>query len=149
MKNEEGRAYHLLFDVTPTAAGDCFLYFKNTSDDEIVVEGLYLRTASAEQINIKLGVTGTPSGGSTVTPANCNAGSSNTAEGTFQTGNDITGLSAGTTVEKFWLTTTESKYFNFEQDIIIPKNGVMSICAVTGGINISGTVIFNYYRETY
>ncbi len=28
--HDEGLAFNMIFDVTPTAAGDCFLYMKNS-----------------------------------------------------------------------------------------------------------------------
>jgi len=148
-ENEEGRAYHLLFDVTPTGAGDCFLYLKNASDKDIVVEGFTYSVASAEKILIKVRDTGTPAGGATATPVNCNAGKISDADGTFQTGNDITGLSGGLTVDKLWCTSTETVNYNFEQDIFVPKNMVFTMYAVTGAINVRGTLIFNFYNETY
>ena len=148
-ENEQGRAYHLLFTATPTAAGDCFLYLKNSSDNDIVMEGIWFRVASAEQVQVKLGDTGTATSGTDVTPVNCNAGSAATAEGTFQTGNDITGLSGGSTVEHYYLTNTASAHHNFEQDIIIPKNSTFTLYVVTGAVAIAGTLVFNYYVETY
>lgn len=142
----DGEAYHLLFNQTPTGANDCFLYLKNNSDStDICVEGIWFRVASAEQILIKLGDAGTTSGGSAATPVNCNAGSGKVADGTFETGNDITGLSGGSTVEKYWLANTATAHFNFEQDIIIPKNGVLTMYAVTGAVAVAGTIVFNFH----
>jgi len=144
--HHEGMAYNMLFDTTPTGAGDCFLYIKNTSATDMIIEGLWLMVGSAEQILIKLGDIGTPSGGSAVTPGNLNAGTNNAAEGTFQAGNDITGLSRGVTVEKIWAASTKSEMFNFEQDIVVPENGVFTLYAVTGGIDVNGTVVLNYHK---
>lgn len=139
-------AYHVLFEQTPTAVGDCFFYLKNLSDEDLIIEGLWLRVASNEQIQVKLGDTGTPSGGTTATPVNNNAGSTNEADGTFQKGNDITGLSGGSVVEKYWLAAgNESKHFNFEQDIILAKNNVLTLWAVAGAIEIDGTIVFHYH----
>ena len=148
-ENEEGRAYHLLFNQTPTAANDCFCYFKNDSSNDIILEGIWFRVASAEQVQIKIGDVGVPVGGVDITPVNCNAGSGSTADGTFQAGNDITSLSGGSVIEHYWLTNTDSKHFNFEQDIIVPENSIMTLWAVTGAIAISGTLVFNHYVETY
>ena len=146
-ENEHGYAYHLLFAYTPTGAGDCFLYIKNSSDDYLIVMGISFRVASAEQILVKLGDSGTPTGGATLTPVNCNAGSAKMAIGTFQGAVDITSLSGGSTVEKYWLSNTASSHFNFEQVIVLPTNGVMTLYAVTGGIAVAGTVVFNYHHE--
>lgn len=147
--NEEGKAYHMLFDKTPTGANDCFLYMKNTEIRPIIVEGVWLRVGSAEQVLVKLGDTGTLINGTTTAPVNINSGTNNTASGTFETGVNITGLSGGVVIEKYWLENTETKHFNFEQDVIVEKNGVFTLYAVTGGINVAGTVVFNYYEEVY
>ena len=146
--HELGKAFHWVFSQTPTGANDCFLYIKNSDDDDLVIEGIWFQVGTNEQVICKLGDTGTSSGGTTATPVNNSTLSSKTAEGTFEAGNDITGLSGGSTVEKYWLAAgNESKHFNFEQDIILGKNGVFTMYAVTGGIQINGTVVFNYHVE--
>jgi len=146
VNHNDGEAYHLLFAQTPTAANDCFLYMKNNSNNkDICIEGIWFRVASAEQIVMKMGDTGTTSGGSAATPANLNAGCGKVADGTFETGNDITGLSGGVTIEKYWLANTATQHYNFEQDIIIPKNGVFTMCAATGAVAVAGTVVFNFH----
>ena len=146
---EDGVSFHLLFDATPTGAGDCFVYIKNESDDVMIIEGFTYSVASAEQILVKRNDSGTAAGGGITTPVNCNFGALTQATGTFRTGNDITGLSGGVTVDKLWCTSAETTGYNFEQDIIIPKYSTFSMYAVTGGINVRGTVIFNYYEEKY
>jgi hypothetical protein len=147
INHHAGQAYNLLFNVTPTGANDCFLYVKNTFDTDMVLEGITVRVGGAEQIEIKAGDAGTPTGGSSATPANLNLGSANVASGDFETGNNITGLSGGSVIEKLWLSSTTSTHINFDQDIIVPENDVITIYAVTGGINIAGTLVFNYHTR--
>lgn len=141
----EAEAYHVLFDNTPDGAGDCFFYMKNLDDIDIIIEGVWFRVASTEKVQIKLGDVGTLIGGTTITPVNCNAGSGNVADGTFCHSSDMTGLSGGNIVETYWLGSTESKHYNFEQDIVLPKNSVYTMYAVTGDVPVSGTVVFNYH----
>ena len=143
--NHEGNAYNMLFEITPTGAGDCFLYLKNSSTTDLIIEGLWLRVASAEQVIMKLGDVGTPLGGSSVVPANVNAGSNSVALGTFQTGADITALSGGININKGWVENTATAFFNFEQDIIIPENLVYTLYAATGAIALAGTLVFHYH----
>ena len=145
--NHEGNAFNLLFDVTPTGAGDCFLYVKNGSTNDIVIEGLWLRVASAEQITMKLKDAGTPGGGGALVPANINAGSNSAALGTFQSGNDITSLSGGTIINKGWVANTTTSFFNFEQDIILPENLTYTLYATTGSVAIAGTLVFHYHEH--
>jgi len=69
---------------------------------------------------------------------------SNTADGAV----DITGLSGGSTFQKIWLTAaSDTQMFNFEQDIIIPKNNVFTIYCVGGDTLIRGTVVFNFHTH--
>jgi len=145
--HEFENAYNMLFEITPTT-GNCFLYLKNGHTLDISIEGLWLRTDSAEQVIMKLGDTGTPSSGSAITPANVNAGANSTALGTFQSGNNITGLSGGTIINKGWITNTATSFFNFEQDVIVPPNLVYTLYAVTGGVALAGTIVFNYHSHT-
>jgi hypothetical protein len=144
--NHEGQAYNMLFEVTPTAANDCFLYVKNSSTTDLVIDGLWLRVASAEQIVMKLGDVGTPNG-TDVVPANINAGANSVALGTFQYGANITGLSGGTNIIKGWVANTATEYFNFEQDIIVPQNSVCTLYAVTGAVALAGALVFHYHSH--
>ena len=97
-----GNAYNFEFSVTP-GAGKTFLYLKNSSDLDIIAEGFSIRVPSNEQISVHLAEIGTPVGGSDIIPANLNAGSNKQAIGTFQTGTDITGLTGGREIMKFYM----------------------------------------------
>lgn len=144
-----GEAFSLLFDATPTGAADCFLYVKNTDDDEdLVIEGFGLYLAANEYIDIKIGDSGTPAGGGAITPANLNSSSGLTATGTFQDGNDITALSGGSTIYRIYhASSNETKYVNFEQDIIIKKNGVLTMYCQTGTTALAGYIDMNYHTH--
>ena len=141
-------AFHALFDQTPTGANDCFFYMKNEDQDQdIVIEGIDFYAASSEQIEIYLDQSGTPSGGSDITPVNCNSGSAISATGDFQQGSDITGLSGGSVVQKWWISNSETLHYNFENDIVLVPNATLTMYAVTGSINVAGTVVFFYQDE--
>ena len=143
-----GEAYNLLFAQTPTAAGDCFLYMKNENDLDIIFEGITLNVPTDETVQIKLGDAGTPVGGAAVEPTNLNAGSNNNAQGDFQAGNDITGLSGGTVAAQYFLNAGgSSAHFNFEQDIILPKNRILTLYVVTGAILVTGYLAFFYHER--
>jgi hypothetical protein len=150
-----GNAYNALFAVNPDGADDCIFYLKNQDNIDLVVEGLWIMSSAAEEIYLKIGDTGTAvkTNGADITPVNLNAGSgktadvlcySNTADGAV----DITGLSGGSTFEKIWLTASaDTQLFNFEQDIIIPKNQTFTIYCVGGDTLLRGTVIFNFHTH--
>jgi hypothetical protein len=135
-------SYNMLFTVTPTGAGDYFLYMKNTSTDPIVCEGFQIQAPTNEIISITLGMTGTPVGGSTTLPSNLYAGSPKRAVGTFETGADITGLSGGMVVAKYAIAASnESKFRNFDADIVIPQNQTLTMSATTGAIALLGFIV--------
>ena len=142
-----GKAFNALFSATPTGAGDCFLYIKNTSEVDMSIEGFWLWLAASEYIEIKLGDTGTPVGGNDITPVNLNSGSGEAAVGTFQDGADITGLSGGSATHRFYhATSAQSIYRNFEQDIILKRNGVLTMYCQTGTTALHGTLVLSYYN---
>jgi hypothetical protein len=145
----EQLAFNLVFQQTPTGANDCFCYIKNSNNIEIVLEGMWIRVASNEQILVYLeGQEDTIAGHSGATPTNLYSGSGNIASGTFRTGNDITGLINEVLVNRFYIAGgNESKSINFEQDIILPKNQIISFHAATGSIEIDGTIMFNYHEQ--
>ena len=144
-----GASYNMLFSQTPSAAADCFLYIKNEDDHTMILEGIAANVATDEYIEVVLNDVGTPVGGTSVTPTNLNAGVNNVADGTFQTGPDITGLSGGNTAFRiFYEGGAATKYFNFDQDIIVPKNRILTLYCVTGSILIEGFLSF-FFHEGY
>ena len=139
---EHKDAYNMNFSVTPTGAGDQFLYIKNTDDNPIVCEGFSIWCGTNEVISVCVGGSGTPVGGADVVPANLTSGSGKVARGTFQTGADITGISGTTTVGAYAIAASaESKFRNFDADIIIPQNQTLCMSAEVGAIALRGFVV--------
>jgi len=149
INHSHGDAYNLLFQVAKVSGGNAQVYMKNTADDDITVEGVWLRNTTPNQyVDITLGDTGTAAGGTTATPANLKANSGKSATGTFMYGNRITGLTQGTIVERFYLPSgNESNCYNFEQDLILGKNNTFAIYCSESGNRLDGHVIFNYHTE--
>ncbi len=134
-------AYNIIFSVTPDSTA-AFLYIKNESTLPIICEGFNIRCASDEIIRIAIGVVGTPVGGSDIVPANLYAGSAKRAIGTFQQGTAITGITNGTIIGNYYIAgSNDSKFINFDADIIIPQNQSMIFTALTGSISISGFLV--------
>ena len=139
--NLKGDAYSLSFTVTPTGAGDCFCYIKNTSSDDLNINSMVIAAASAEVVQLKLGDNGTPAGGTTATPVSRNTNYNKTATGTFQTGADITGLSGGSVFDQYYVVgTAKSEKYNWQSNIIMGQNGVFTMYAVTGAIALRITL---------
>jgi len=142
------QSYNILFSATPSGGDDCFLYIKNTSDIDMILEGFWLKLVASEYIDIKTNDAGTPIGGSIITPANLNTGSGNSAIGTFQNGNNITGLTGGVTNHRLYhKNDAGSVSYNFDQDIIVMKNGVITFYVGTGGTVLEGFVVMNYHSS--
>lgn len=126
--------YTLLFDKTPTGAGDYFVYMLNSHPSKLlVVPELRCKAATTdEEIQIVLGATGTPVGGTDTTPANhyTNSPNSATGDGTFQTGVDITGLSGGTVVEHITINADAgTQEFFWRSGFVVSKNQVFALKA--------------------
>ena len=121
---------------------------KNTSLIDITIEGITHRLSGSgliDALEIRGGDVGDPINGITLTPVNMNLGSGNTAEGTFLTGENITGLTGGTVLNKLYLESNGSKYYNFDQDIIVPRNRVLAIYSMGSVGELSITIGFNYH----
>ena len=140
-------AYNLFISATPTGAGDCFLYLKNTYEIDLVIEGFSIWLAANEYIDFYIDDTGSPVGGIDIIPINLNSGSANSADGIFQKANDITGLVPGNLAERYrHATANGSNVFNFEQDIILVKNGIFTAYIGTGGTALEMNLYFNYHN---
>jgi hypothetical protein len=146
-----GDSYNFIFSgLTASGTNSCVLYIKNISDNTIMFEGITLRAASDEIIEIALNNVGTVIYGTNVTPANINAGSSNQAEGVFQTSTGSTamaGITTGTTILKYFISGGgSSNNYNFEQDVILPKNRVLTMYCVNGNIQVDGFLAFFFHH---
>jgi len=148
--NEEyGEAYSLVVSKTPAATGDnCFCYIKNTSDYDLAITTAKLYAATDESIQVKLGDSGTPVGGTTTTPVNRNAGSGHTADATCETGTDITGLSGGSVVDDIFVKGGETTaVVRWWSSLIIPKNQTLTLYAVTCEIAVKVTLTMVFLVE--
>jgi hypothetical protein len=92
---------------------------------------------------------GTRDSATALVPTNSNAGSGLTADGTFEKGADLDGgaasLAGGYENERVkFRGATDSDHYNFEQDLIIPKNATLTIW-VDSVVTVLGTVYLNYH----
>jgi hypothetical protein len=154
--HHNGLAFNACVEVTPISpdpsSGDtrtCVFYLKNTSEVDITLEGIDMRLGGTGEEDVIEIVgrddVGSPIGGTTVTPANLNLGSGNPAEGTFLKGSNITGISGGVVLQKIWITSNGTKSYNFNQDIIVPKNRVVTIYSRNSVAELDLTLSFNYH----
>ena len=150
---DEGQAFHVLFSASATAANDCIFYMTNSSDSKnMIVEGIWLYVSGAVEISVKLNAKGTRNSATALTAVNCNGSSGNTADGTFENGVDLDGgsatLTGGSIVSMYkYIAETATHYVNFEQDIVIPRNGTLTLWSNSGTPTITGHVVFNYHEQ--
>jgi len=146
--HHEKEAYSFRIDVTPTGAGDCIGYIKNNSNNDMVIEEIVVAVDSNETIIIKIGDIGTPSGGSSVSLTNLNAGAGNIADVTAESGVDITGLSGGAIAMGFFVKGGESSMqFPIPPSFIIPKNQTISFYVKTGAIPVLVGALITFHNH--
>ena len=153
----KGTAFHGLFQETPdyddpsasSTGGVCFLYIKNLSPIDIIFEGFEIRlggTGQNEIIEVVSNEDATPIGGNTLTPANMNLSSGIIANGTFLSSGNISGMTKGTILNRYYIESSHTtQLFNFEQNIIIPTNKTVTFWAEYGGNELDGTLIFYFH----
>lgn len=149
--NREGNAYVVYADITPTGAGDTFMYIKNTSNDSDMIINWYRiwSGTNADAIDIYLNEEGTPAGTTVITPVNSNAGSSNQADGEFYEGVNITGLSGGLLFDRLRLAGNgEDVLGEYPGDIVLKKGNVLTLRALTGTFPLEVTLSFFYDNIT-
>ena len=155
---DHGRSYCATFSQSPTAADDCIFYLGNDSDNyNIVVEGFdigFIDATAADdpEVYFKINDTGTRNSGSAITPVNLNGGSGNTADCTAEQGADLDGgaatLTGGSEFMRLMFANTSdvsSTYYNFEQDLILPKSKTLTIWANDAGATYYFNVQFYFH----
>ncbi len=141
--NLNGNSYNILFSQTSDTTGACILYIKNGFNEDLIFEGITIRTAEDTEIYIKINDSGDPTEGVSTTPINLNAGSGKLAEGSYLTGSGMEGLFGGSTALTYFIKGGESSsHYNFEQDIIIPKNRVLTLCCEIDNVKVDGFLAF-------
>jgi len=146
VNHHAGLAFNVLFNETANNASSLIFYMKNSDDIDITIEGVYTYSSAAGKIQVRLEDTGTPSGTTLLTPVNCNVASGSIASGDFYSGTSILGVNGGPEVLNFRTAAAgKTEFFNFEQDIILPKNKTFCLYSGVSGIAYECTVVFNYH----
>lgn len=141
VNEDHADAYSIIVSKTPTGAGDCFLYLKNTSSDDLMICKAKVYAAADEFIQVKVGDSGTTAGGTANTPINRNFGSGRTADCTCEDGVNITGLSGGSVVEdSFFDGGVSMNQIEWKSMLILPKNSIATFYAVNGAIALKMTL---------
>lgn len=113
--------YTLTINKKAGAVNNCIGYVKNTDTIDLNINTIYLYSPEATVIAISI-VTGTPSGGTAIVPVNSNLGSSNIADGIFEEGTAITGLTRGSTLINWACEAGTGRLLDYHPSFIIPTN---------------------------
>ena len=144
--NHYGKVFHILTEATPTGAGDCFLYVKNTSQtEELCINRFNFFVSGAETIELR-SVSGTPVGGTPYTPVNMNTGFMNDAQCTCQYGNDITGLTSLNVISRypFGALLTTPMVISLDYHITFPTGAAFGLYAVSGSVALKTTLTVDF-----
>ena len=149
VNHHDGQAYSALFAQAATAADDCVFYLENTSEIDMVLEGINISVSGTTDVYFQAGNEGTRPTATDVTPANLNLGSGRTATGVFEVGADLQGggtLATSTEIERYkFIGATATDHFNFPQDLIVPKGSTFTIWMSVQSITLTTTLYFNYH----
>ena len=138
---DNGTAFSILIDQATSAGDDQFFYIKNSGESHLHITSMKGFVAGDTEIKVLMGVTGTPTSGSALTPVNRNAGSANPISGTIEQGADLQ-LTDGSIVDLFEMAAAATGLFKISwgSSLILPKNGTLcleSSAATTINLTIS------------
>lgn len=142
INQNNGKVWSISFKgLNPAGADDYVLYIGNNGDKDLRISDVRIMAdTAATQIEINQ-VTGTPSGGSAVSPLARNLGSAETPTATIQSGTDITGLTSSGTLFFLQCAVVNTEYhLRTSSNIIIPKGKAVGILVETATANVTGVV---------
>lgn len=139
-----GLAFYLQVNTTPLSGGDIFAYIKNTSQYPMILENMYVSANTDEEVWVYRNPTGTPTGTSSATPHNSNFGSSVIAEGIFQYGESIGGLTTNELYNTLPVFGGVNNGYTFRNWIVLLRNSTICFGATTGGIALDISIPFFY-----
>lgn len=139
-----GKVWSASFEnLSPTATNDFIFYLQNTGDTDIEVSDFRLSSETAATQVVIIGVDGTPSGGTSITPVSRRVGSSATASVVCEQGSDITGLTANGLIFYMNLAVVDTLYrLSTSSKIIIPKGKAIGIYVEEATASVTGVVSF-------
>ncbi len=147
---DDGNAYTILVEADAGGSDIDFFYLKNTSDLTLRIYKIKAYTGTTDtQVQIKTGVTGTPSSGTAVVPVNALVGSGNLAECTCEQRDGDMALTGGNVFDKLFVDKdfVGEQVWDFPGEIALEENQALVFNAVTDpGADIHMTV-YLYFHE--
>jgi len=146
---DEGDTYSMIGTGDPGGSDQDILYIKNSSDKMLRIYKIKAWCTADVQLALKVGCTGTPTGGTTATPINALVGSGNTADGTFEYLAGDMALTGGSVFDNLFIDTTVNPFVEeiYPGEIALEKNQTFLINAVTDPNASVEITVFFYYHE--
>ena len=146
---EEQDAYSISFEQDAGAVTADFLYLKNTDTRNLIIYRLKMFTPTLDnEVDIVIGVTGTPTAGTAITPVNMYAGGKS-ASVTCEGKDGDMALTGGSKLTRLRLDKdfVGEQVWHFESGIILPPGTAMVLhCIIDPTADIDGTLYF-YFEE--
>lgn len=151
MRHHTSHVSHKTFVIsinqTPSAPNTPFFYLKNNDLLDLTLWNIYLRTASAESIDVKVDVQGTAVG-TTITGINNYIGSNINCQCDAIAGNGITGLSGGSLWRRYTVPGDSlTRNFATHAGLIIPQTKAIAFYAVNGSINLDFSIVYDFHEK--
>lgn len=148
---DEEQCYTVPFDFQDAAAGEFAVYWKNTSTNgkDLIISSVGVNSVEFSRIKLWF-VSGTASGGTSLSPTNLNRASSNAATaiamegGSASTG--ITGLTGENLIDFLYVSATGHEEFRLSDRIRLGQNDAIAIEYDEGTTGDISGVIFGYYE---
>ncbi len=149
--DEHQSAYSIIFEADPNGTDKDFFYLKNNEEQLLIINKIRMSTPTLSiDVDIKLGVTGTPTSGTGVTPANNMAGSGKVLDVACEYRDEDLALTGGTVVDTLYINKdyVGEQEFDYPNGLILPENQALVFNCVgvdpTADINC---VVFCYLHE--
>jgi hypothetical protein len=148
---DSGDAFSVVVEVDTAAATCDFLYIKNTRDELLRIYQVSANAITADcRIQIKTGVTGSPTAGTNATPVNSLVGNGGVVTaGDIQYKAGDMALTGGNIYDTLWVATADPKdaIYHYPAEIALEKNQALVFhCVADSGGNLNMTVFF-YFHE--
>lgn len=143
----QGNTFRVVILETPSLGTSVFYYLKNTDPTRSLILDMVRAVCPAatavERIVVRLGDTGAPAGGVAIPLTNVNTGSTNAALATSQGAAAITGLVAGSAVDRIYL--SSGTPVTASEPLVLAPGGVLTLSTVTGGTALE-VILEAFYR---
>jgi len=145
---DEGKTYSMISTGDPGGSDQDIVYIKNSSDEELRIYNIKAYCTADVQLALKVGVTGSPTSGTTATPVNALVGSGETASGTFEYRAGDLAMTGGSTFDNLFIDASISPHVEqvYDGEIALNKNQTFAINAVTDPNASVVITIFFYYH---